>query len=152
MMSSYVRGDTSSAPVGGGAWASRGMTIGGEAALQAACALRQHILEVAASFFKVATEQVDLRGGVLSDASGTHSMTLREFAALAHFRQHELPGGLTPQLAVTRQYVPNNFPYAAANGIQCCYLEVDAETGPDHFARPLGRRRLRSGDQSAARR
>src|SRR2546421_9645688 len=47
-----ILGDTDNTPYGGGTWASRGAGIGGEAALQAAKALRKNILDVAAALLQ----------------------------------------------------------------------------------------------------
>ena len=47
-----VSGDTARTPMGGGAWASRGTALGGEAALRASRRLKQNILTIAASMLQ----------------------------------------------------------------------------------------------------
>ena len=50
-----VSGDTDRTPLGGGAWASRGAALGGEAALRASRRLKQNILTIAASLLQAET-------------------------------------------------------------------------------------------------
>lgn len=128
-------GDTASSPVGGGTWASRGLAIGGQAALLAAEDLRRTVLDVAARVLAVPVERLELRDGVVHAGDGERLLSLGEIAALGYYRQHELPGGVCPELSATRHYVPTGFPYLAANGVQGCSVEVDVETG---FIRLLG--------------
>jgi aerobic carbon-monoxide dehydrogenase large subunit len=122
-------GDTASSPVGGGAWASRGIAIGGQAALLAAEELRGKILELGARILETPAEQIELADGGLRSAANARTLSLAELANIAYFRQHQLPGGGCPELSATRHYVPQNFPYLTANGIQGCLVEVDIETG-----------------------
>jgi len=133
-----VGGDTASAPYGGGAWASRGLTIGGEAAWRAADGLRANILELAGSILQADPAALDLaRGAVCDRATGEARIALAEIARIGHFRHDMLPPGVQPELAVTRHYVPDAAPFALANGVQGSSLEVDVETGEirllDHF-------------------
>ena len=58
-----VSGDTATAPFGGGAWASRGMALGGEAALRAARKLKLNILNIAASMLQADASALRLEGG-----------------------------------------------------------------------------------------
>ena len=125
-----VGGDTSTTPYGGGAWASRGLTIGGEAVWRAAQALRGNILELAGSILQADPADLELGGGAVRDrASGEPRIALAEIARIGHFRHDTLPPGVQPELAVTRHYVPDAAPFALANGVQGSSLEVDLETG-----------------------
>ena len=125
-----IGGDTAVTPYGGGAWASRGMTIGGEAAHAAARALRENILALAGAILQADPETLDLAGGEIRDADGGRArMSLAELGAIGHFRQDTLPPGMQPQLAVTRHYVPEGKPYTVANGIQGSSVEIDTGTG-----------------------
>ncbi len=125
-----VGGDTSTTPYGGGAWASRGLTIGGEAVWRAADGLRRNILELAGSFLQADPAALDLRRGAVCDkATGEKRIPLSEIARIGHFRHDTLPPGVQPELAVTRHYVPDAAPFALANGVQGSSLEIDAETG-----------------------
>ena len=125
-----VTGDTQVTPYGGGTWASRGAGIGGEAALQAARALRESILEVAASMLQAEAGKLDIRGGQVVDAaSGEERMPLEELGRIVYFRGDTLPKGLPRELVQTRHFITMDYPFAFTNGVQASYLEVDVDTG-----------------------
>lgn len=125
-----VTGDTLVTPYGGGTWASRAAGIGGEAALQAGKALRENILKLAGVLLQAEPTGLDIRDGVIVDAdSGAERMPLAELGRIAYFRGDLLPQGVQPELVATRHYVPRKFPFAFANGVHACHLEVDIETG-----------------------
>ena len=121
-----VRGDTHSVPAGGGTWASRGMVVGGEAALLAAQQLHHQLAQLAAAVLGVEAAQLQWRNGVFHHASG-HVAWLR-LAQMLHFRMHELPAGFQPQSIAFASAVPRQ-PFMASNGIQASWLEVDPDTG-----------------------
>ena len=124
-----VTGDTERTPYGGGTWASRGAGIGGEAALLAARALRDNILALAAVVLQAKADDLDLRGGEVTDRDGTPRMALRDVGRIAYFRGDTLPPDCQPELMVTRHYMPRDYPFAFTNGAQASYLEVDPDTG-----------------------
>ena len=125
-----VGGDTALAPYGGGAWASRGLTIGGEAVWRAAEALRGNVLDLAGAILQADPAALDLAGGAVCDrTTGEARIALAEIGRIGHFRQDTLPPGALPELAVTRHYAPDAVPFALANGVQGSLLEVDPETG-----------------------
>jgi carbon-monoxide dehydrogenase large subunit len=126
---SVEAGDTGAAAYGGGAWASRGLAIGGEAALQASVELRRRILTVAGAVLQADPANLTLAGGNILDVSGAPRMALSDVARLVHFRQDTLPPGVDWEMAVTRAFIPRDKPYFAANGVQACHLDVDVETG-----------------------
>ena len=102
-------GDTLMTAVGGGTFASRGLTIAGEAVLTAARALGQRIAAV--------------RGALnLADAP------ISDIAAVMNYRQHLLPPGLEAGPAVTAHAVMPQ-PYLLANGIHASLVELDPQTG-----------------------
>jgi aerobic carbon-monoxide dehydrogenase large subunit len=121
-------GSTGGTTYGGGAWASRGIAIGGEAALLAARDLRRNILTIAGSLLQADAETLDIRDGMVTDASGPR-LPLSEIGTIGHFRQYQLPLDPVPELTVTRHYVPRSYPYIAANGIHAAHVEVDVGTG-----------------------
>ena len=124
-----VEAGDSAGPYGGGAYASRGLPIGGEAAHRAARDLRAHLLELAAPLLQTKPEALDIRAASIVDkAGGAERMKLAELSRIAHFRPDLLPGGTAPRLAATQSFVPAA-PYFAANGVQGCLLEIDRETG-----------------------
>ena len=123
-------GDTDNTPYGGGTWASRGAGIGGEAALQAAKALRKNILDVAAAILQASTEELDIADNTIVSASDrAPRIELNELARIVYFRPDTLPPGIQPELMATRHFVPREFPFAFTNGVQASWLEVDVETG-----------------------
>lgn len=125
-----ITGDTQVTPYGGGTWASRGAGIGGEAALQAAKALRDSILQVAAAMLQAAPDALDIRDGQVVDAAtGAERMPLAELGRIVYFRGDTLPKDLPRELVQTRHFITMDYPFAFTNGVQASYLEVDPETG-----------------------
>ncbi len=125
-----VTGDTQVTPYGGGTWASRGAGIGGEAALQAARALRGSILEVAAAMLQAEAGALDIRDGQVVDIdTGEERMPLEELGRIVYFRGDTLPKGLPRELVQTRHFITMDYPFAFTNGVQASYLEVDSDTG-----------------------
>ncbi|WP_323772007.1 xanthine dehydrogenase family protein molybdopterin-binding subunit [Antarctobacter sp.] len=125
-----ITGDTQVTPYGGGTWASRGAGIGGEAALQAAKALRESILEVAAAMLQTDKGKLDIRAGHVVDMdSGEERMPLEELGRIVYFRGDTLPKGLPRELVQTRHYITMEYPFAFTNGVQASYVEVDIDTG-----------------------
>ncbi len=125
-----ITGDTDNTPYGGGTWASRAAGIGGEAAWQAGKALRANVLAAAASILQADPKLLDIRDGIVVDAAtGRERMGLDEVARVVYFRPDTLPPGFQAEFAVTRHYVPRNWPFAFTNGVQASYLEVDVKTG-----------------------
>ncbi|EBA07602.1 xanthine dehydrogenase family protein molybdopterin-binding subunit [Sagittula stellata] len=125
-----ITGDTQVTPYGGGTWASRGAGIGGEAALQAARALRQSILDVAASMLQADSGALDIRDGQVVNAdSGEARLPLEELGRIVYFRGDTLPKGLPRELVQTRHFITMDYPFAFTNGVQASYVEVDTDTG-----------------------
>ena len=125
-----IAGDSAVTPFGGGAWASRGLAMGGEASLAAALALKENVLALAGPILQADPASLDLRGGAVVDrAGGTARLSLGEVARIGHFRQDTLPADLQPELAATRHHVPNRAHYYVAHGALGCHLELDPETG-----------------------
>ena len=122
-------GDTAITPYGGGAWASRGLTIGGEAAWRAADALADNLCTLAGAILQSDPESLEVgEGGIRDKSSGEVRMSLADVADAGHFRHDLLPPGTQPELAATRHYAPSA-PFCIANGIQGAWVEVDIETG-----------------------
>ena len=121
-----MRGDTLATPIGGGAWASRGLAVGGEAALMAARQLREQLIRVASALLGVPASdlQLDARGF----HAGEHLISLPDLARKLHYRQHELPKGLSIEAASASYSLPAH-PFLAANGVQGSLVEVDVDSG-----------------------
>ncbi|UWQ35439.1 xanthine dehydrogenase family protein molybdopterin-binding subunit (plasmid) [Leisingera sp. M527] len=126
-----LHGDSSTSPYGGGSWASRGLAMAGEAALDAASALRQNILEIASVMGDVPAEDLLLKDGMVQARSGNFSLSLADIGNEGHFRQDRLPPEFQPQLNVTKSNVPprNQTPYSVANGVMGTLLKLDPDTG-----------------------
>ena len=124
-----VAAGDSAGPVGGGAWASRGLAIGGTAAWRAADAVAVRLLEIAATLLQEDAAGLSLSGGHVVDRRGAARLAVAEVARIAHYRQHQLPPEVSTDLSATRSFVPKSAPFYAANGIQACHLAIDPETG-----------------------
>ncbi len=123
-------GDTRTTPYGGGTWASRGAGIGGEAALQAAHALKEQVLEVASVILQSSPDKLDIDGGDIIDAGTTNQrMSLSDLARTVYYRGNELPSDLKPELVATRHYRVTDFPFVFTNGAMAAEIELDPETG-----------------------
>ncbi len=125
-----VEAGDSAGPHGGGAWASRGLSIGGEAAHRAARELRLHLLDLAAALLQTKSDALDVRAAaIVNAADGTPRMALAELCRFAHYRPDLLPGGTAPRLVAAQSFVPHTAPYYMANGVQGCLVDIDRETG-----------------------
>ena len=128
-----VAGDTAVTPVGGGTWASRGLVVGGEAALTAANALRDRLLDIAAAMLIVERDSLALSESSVREKDGTRSLSLADLGGMMHFRQHLLPPGVETSPIVTAHVVPKAA-YLVANGIQASLIQLDPDSG---FVKPL---------------
>ena len=131
-------GDTRSTPYGGGTWASRGAGIGGEATLQAAFALKQQVLVVAATILQSSPDGLDIVDGQIVDIgsdgggggeSASVRMSLSDLARTVYYRGNELPSDLTPELVATRHYRVTDVPFVFTNAAMAAEVEVDPDTG-----------------------
>ncbi|MGI9484656.1 MAG: xanthine dehydrogenase family protein molybdopterin-binding subunit [Geminicoccaceae bacterium] len=123
-------GDTANVPYGGGTWASRGTGIGGEAVLQAALALKDQVLDVAASVLQTTSDKLDIERGAIVDAVGrTDRLALSELGKIVYYRGNELPPDVKPELVATRHYRVTDFPFVFTNAAMAAHVEVDIETG-----------------------
>jgi aerobic carbon-monoxide dehydrogenase large subunit len=129
-------GDSSISPYGGGAWASRGTAIGGEAALRASTMLKRNVLSLAGAITQTSPDALDIVAGeVVNTRTGRAVISLADVGRIGYFRQDTLPHDFDVQLSVSASFVANDKMYYMANGVQASYLEVDCETG---FIKLLG--------------
>ncbi|HWV54807.1 xanthine dehydrogenase family protein molybdopterin-binding subunit [Pseudorhodoplanes sp.] len=124
-----VSGDTTAAPFGGGAWASRGTALGGESALRAARQLRTSILAISGSILQTQPDRLRIEAGMIVNAAGLAQLSLADVAAAAHFRSHTIPLDELPSLDITERYTSRDLPYFASNGVQAAHVEVDPGLG-----------------------
>jgi carbon-monoxide dehydrogenase large subunit len=121
-------GDTARMPLGGGAWASRGMALGGEAARRAADALAANLIAIGAALLQARPETLTLRDGAVCDSAGA-SVSLAEIARTASYNAGTIPLDPVPPLTVEAHFEPAGEPYLTANGAFCAHVEVDPGTG-----------------------
>lgn len=131
-----IAGDSTISPYGGGAWASRGMAIGGEAALGAGRKLKANILELAGAITQTPPHDLDIVVGQVVNRKTTMSVaSLADVAKIGYFRQDTLPADFDVQLSVSHSFTANAQMCYLANGVQASYVEIDCETG---FIKMLG--------------
>jgi len=131
-----LAGDSAISPYGGGAWASRGTAIGGEAALKAGTLLKRNILALAGAITQTPADALDIvAGNVVHSQTARAVISLAEVGRIGYFRQDTLPPDFDVQLSVSCSHVANDKLYYMANGVQASYVEVDCETG---FIKVLG--------------
>jgi len=123
-----VAGDTAVTHYGGGAWASRGIAICGEATRQAASKLRDSILRHAAMLLQTSPDELTIAAGAVCETTGKQRLSLKELAHHAHFRHDIFPPGYAFELTASAQFTPS-MAYFMANGVQGSHVEVDIETG-----------------------
>jgi carbon-monoxide dehydrogenase large subunit len=125
-----VLGDTDASPYGGGNYGSRGTSIGGEAILQTAKALKQNILEFAAKLFSLDSSILGLQDTyVIRLDQQQQLISFEDLARQAYFNHEKIPKGFTPELTVSRSFAQRDFDGVFTNGIQASYVELDPETG-----------------------
>ena len=147
-----IANDTALTPVGGGTWASRGLVMGGEAALMAANLLRDRLLAIAAALLSVGRDTLELSEGAVRQQPGAQhdkrtdkradkrtekrtdipaekrALSLAELGNMMHFNQHLLPPGVEAGPMVTAHAFPKGT-YLVANGIQASLVELDPDSG-----------------------
>ena len=125
-----IGGDSAISTYGGGAWASRGIAIGGEAALKAARDLVRNILTVAGAITQTSPDDLRIvRRQIVNNRTNTPVITLAEVGKIGYFRQDTLPPDLDVQFSVTRSHVANSGSYYMGYGVHGSYLELDPDTG-----------------------
>jgi aerobic carbon-monoxide dehydrogenase large subunit len=125
-----IGGDSAISPYGGGAWASRGTAIGGEAALRAGKMLKRNVLSLAGAITQTPTDALNIVDGmIVNTRSGQSVISLADVGRIGYFRQDTLPPDCDVQLSVSASFVANDKLYYMANGVQASYVEVDCETG-----------------------
>ncbi len=120
-------GDTAMVPYGGGAWASRGMPIGGSATLLAARALGEKIRRIAASLLEAHVDDIELVAATARVRGSDRSLRFDELGRVVHFRSNELRG-VEPSLEATVHYA-NPQAWTFTNGAHLAVVEIDSETG-----------------------
>jgi len=113
---------------GGGAWASRGLSLAGEAAQMAAETLRDNILHLAGLLMQTDPSELRLETGVIREPGGKN-IALADLASKVWYKPHEMPENVSELFSVTRSYVLEGRPHLMANGVQASLVEIDPDTG-----------------------
>jgi aerobic carbon-monoxide dehydrogenase large subunit len=120
-------GDTSFVSFGGGALASRSLSIAGTATLQASRKLKEKILRIAANMLEARYEDLVIENGVVSVRGAPNfRLTLAELAANSYLMEN-MPEGEEPGLEESATFDPSNFTFPY--GAMVAKVEVDVETG-----------------------
>jgi len=127
-----VHGDTAVTPVGGGTWASRGLSVSGEATLVAVQQLKLRLAKAAAELLEASESDLEFRDGAVYVAGTDRGVTLAELGVVLHYQPHRL-GQLGPIDPMVTAHVQPERPYQIANGIQASLVEVDVDTGLVHL-------------------
>lgn len=122
-----IHGDTALTPMGGGTWASRGITIAGEAVLQAVALLREQLLMAGSVLLEASAADLELRDGCVAVAGTDRAVTLAEIGFALHYQPHRFAGQAIEAM-VTSHFQPTR-PYQIANGVQASLVDVDTDTG-----------------------
>lgn len=138
-----IQGDTEACPWGFGNYSARSIIIGGSAAHLAATAVREKLLQVAASMLEAAPDDLEAaEGRIAVRGAPERSLTIDEVAAEVYRNPHG-PNmeGIEPALEAQRHFRIGNVYHQPEkqgrfsaypswpNGVAACEVEVDAETG-----------------------
>jgi carbon-monoxide dehydrogenase large subunit/6-hydroxypseudooxynicotine dehydrogenase subunit gamma len=121
-------GDTAAQPFGSGSWASRSTVVGGSAVHQAAAAVRQRALELAARILEASEDDLDLTDGAVSVRGDPGArLTLAEIARAAAPASRYLAKGEPAGLSARRRFEVSHMTYPY--GVHAAVVEVDTGTG-----------------------
>ena len=122
-----VTGDTDQFYWGAGTFASRGAVVAGNAVNEAAKAVRQKILRLAAEHFECAEEDLEIADGEVSLVGVPgKSVKLGELALKANPMRGAVRPGTEPGLELTQYFGPPSG--ATASGVHAMIVEVDPQT------------------------
>ena len=118
-------GDTLTTPYGHGTFGSRSLVVAGNAVAQAAQAVREKIMKIAAHMLKCDPADLEMADRQIYSTKDHRRITLEQVARLAYLA-YDLPPGLQPGLEATFYYDPAGLP--KSYGAHICVVEVDPET------------------------
>jgi len=127
-----VHGDTAITPMGGGTWASRGISVSGEATLVAVRSLKAQLVRAAAELLEAQVADLEFAEGSVRVAGTDRSVGLAELGFVLHYQPHRL-GAAGPVEPMVTAHVQPSRPYQIANGVQASLVEVDVDTGLVHL-------------------
>jgi len=129
-------GDTAAQPFGAGSWASRSTVVGGSAVHQAATAVRERAVQLAARMLEAAEEDLEVSDGsvgVRGDPSAR--VTLADIARAAEPASRYLRPGEPAGLSARRRFEVTHMTYPY--GAHAAVVEVDLGTGQVRVLRYL---------------
>lgn len=124
-----VTGDSDQFHWGTGTFASRGAVVAGNATNEAAKAVREKAIRLAAERLGVAEDRIELADGaarVIASSEPSQSIPLGELAKIANPMRGAVKPGTEPGLEATRYFGPHRG--ATASGCHACIVEIDPET------------------------
>jgi len=121
-----VTGDTDQFYWGAGTFASRGAVVAGNAVNEAAKAVRQKILKLAAEHFECAEEDLEIADGRVSVVGTGQAIKLGALALKANPMRGAVKPGAEPGLESTQYFGPPSG--ATASGVHAMIVEVDPQT------------------------
>ena len=130
-------GDTAAQPFGAGSWASRSTVVGGSAVHQAALAVRERALQLAARVLEAAEEDLDLADGLVSVRGDPEMarLSLADIAQAAAPASRYLEKGEPAGLSARRRFEVSHMTYPY--GVHAAVVEVDTGTGQVRVLRYL---------------
>ncbi len=131
-----LHSDTKRAPFGQGSYGSRSFSVGGEAVLKAARAIKEKAIRAAAHILKVGEDEIVYENGkafVRSDPAKTQSL---QEIALALWYAWDIPKDMEPTLEATSFLDPPGFNFSY--GVHVAVVEVDERTGYVEVVRFVG--------------
>ena len=123
----FRQGDTAATKIGGGHGGSRGIELGGCAALKAADMVIDKARTIAAHALNSRADDIAFGKGKLTDSKTGQSMTIDGVIAAAG-DQSRLPAGMSVG-ALDSTAVFDREMFTVPNGAHACEVEVDPETG-----------------------
>ncbi len=131
-----LMGDTTATPFSWGSHSSRFTVVCGGATLLAARKVKEKLFAVAARYFGVNPERMEIRNGCVGvQCSPGQELPLREVCKMAMVRPDRVPGGVPVALEATESYEPP--PLSTPNATHLAIVEVDPETGQIQILRYL---------------
>ena len=129
-------GDTAAQPFGAGSWASRSTVVGGSAVHQAATAVRERAVQLAARMLEAAEEDLEVSDGSVSVRGDPGArVTLADIARAAEPTSRYLRHGEPAGLSARRRFEVTHMTYPY--GAHAAVVEVDPGTGQVRVLRYL---------------
>jgi len=129
-------GDTAAQPFGAGSWASRSTVVGGSAVHQAATAVRERAVQLAARMLEAAEEDLEVSDGSVGVRGDPGArVTLADIARAAEPASRYLRSGEPAGLSARRRFEVTHMTYPY--GAHAAVVEVDPGTGQVRVLRYL---------------